>query len=55
MATTALRRKVEHVSPTRQRVMGIIFLSNRLFYLVFLQPADGGRPDHNFRAHPGPL
>jgi hypothetical protein len=27
MTTTALRRKVEHVSPTRQRVMGIIFLA----------------------------
>lgn len=27
MATTALRRKVEYISPTRQRLMGVLFLT----------------------------
>jgi ABC-type uncharacterized transport system permease subunit len=35
MATTALRRKVEHVSPTRQRVMGIIFLAIAISIWLF--------------------
>lgn len=35
MATTALRRKAEYVSPTRQRVMGILFLLIAVSIWVF--------------------
>jgi general nucleoside transport system permease protein len=42
MATTALRRKVEYVSPTRQRVMGILFLAIAFsIWFFFSRPVEG--------------
>jgi general nucleoside transport system permease protein len=39
MTTTALRRKVEYISPTRQRVMGILFLAIALsIWVLFSRP-----------------
>jgi general nucleoside transport system permease protein len=41
MTTTALRRKVEHISPVRQRVMGIIFLAIAFsIWFFFSRPID---------------
>jgi general nucleoside transport system permease protein len=43
MATTALRRKVEYVSPTRQRVMGVIFLALAFaIWFFFSRPIETG-------------
>jgi simple sugar transport system permease protein len=43
MATTALRREIEIVSPTRQRVMGVLFLAIGLFiWLFFSRPVPPG-------------
>jgi simple sugar transport system permease protein len=43
MATTALRREIVLVSPTRQRVMGVLFLAIGLFiWLFFSRPVPMG-------------
>ncbi len=43
MATTALRREVEIVSPTRQRVIGVLFLLfAAAIWLLFSRPIEGG-------------
>jgi hypothetical protein len=38
MATTALRREIDYVSPTRQRVMGTGLPAAGLWDLVLVQP-----------------
>ena len=44
MATTALRRKVEFISPTRQRVMGVFFLVVAFsIWFFFSRPIDSGQ------------
>jgi simple sugar transport system permease protein len=41
--TTALRRNLDHVNPTRQRVMGVLFLLAGIgIYLLFSQPLKDG-------------
>jgi general nucleoside transport system permease protein len=41
MATTALRRRVEYISPTRQRVMGVLFLTMAFaIWFFFSRPVD---------------
>jgi general nucleoside transport system permease protein len=44
MATTALRRKVEYISPTRQRVMGLFFLAVAFsIWFFFSRPVESGQ------------
>ena len=43
MTTTALRRELEFVSPTRQRVMGILFLlAGAVIWYFFSRHVDPG-------------
>jgi general nucleoside transport system permease protein len=53
MATTALRRKVEYVSPTRQRVMGLLFLLVAFAIWMFFSRLVSGDQVTTFVLTPG--
>jgi hypothetical protein len=52
MATTALRREIEFVSPTRQWVMGIVFLALGFSIWFFFSRSVPSRCRHNFWTDP---
>jgi general nucleoside transport system permease protein len=53
MATTALRRKVEYISPTRQRVMGVLFLALAFSIWFFFSRLVDGEATTTFILTPG--
>jgi general nucleoside transport system permease protein len=53
MTTTALRRKVEYISPTRQRVMGLLFLAIAVSIWVFFARPTASEVETVFVLTPG--